>query len=154
MWRGLLLPLGLLFPVGAGFVASSFYPGGFAMAQRVDGSAGNAWAIVLLAVLMVVGIFSSFVFEKARQSRKDGTPISLRLAEVATDFQFIAALFVSPLIFNTVYALTNQNPETLGDFLLAYQNGFFWQTVLAGVADKPARRPADRTVKPSRSPAS
>jgi hypothetical protein len=53
-------------------------------------------------------------------------------------------LFVSPLIFNSVYALTNQNPETIGDFLLAYQNGFFWQTVLAGVASNFAGRRAPR----------
>ena len=82
---------------------------------------------------MIVGIFSSFVFEKAKKSRRDGTPVSLKLATILTDFQFVAALFVSPLIFNSTYALIGQNPESLGDFLLAYQNGFFWQTVLAGV---------------------
>lgn len=67
-------------------------------------------------------------------------PVTLKLAEIAADFQFVAALFASPLIFNSVYALTKQNPETLGDFLLAYQNGFFWQTVLAGVAGTMAAR--------------
>lgn len=104
------------------------------MAQPANNFGGSVWSIVLLAGLMVIGIFSSFVFEKARQSKSDGTPISLRLAEIFSDFRFIAALFVSPLIFNSIYALTNQNPETIGDFLLAYQNGFFWQTVLAGIA--------------------
>jgi hypothetical protein len=102
---------------------------------------------VLLAVLMLAGIFSSFVFEKAKQAGQDGTSVWLKLRSIFSDFQFIAALFVSPLIFNSIYALTNQNPESLGDFLLAYQNGFFWQTVLAGVASnlahtrKPARLP-------------
>jgi hypothetical protein len=131
--RTVLIFCGLVFPFLVGYVASNFYPGGFAQAQATNGSPGNVWSVILLAVLMIVGIFSSFVFEKAKQSSQEGVPISLRLSSILTDFQFIAALFVSPLIFNSIYALTNQNPETLGDFLLAYQNGFFWQTVLAGV---------------------
>jgi len=135
----LLLVAALLFPLLSGYLASYFYPGGFAMAQQqADGASGNAWAIVLLALVMVAGIFSSFVFERAKDSRQEGVPVSLRLSEITADFKFIAALFVSPLIFNSVYALTEQNPETLGDYLLAYQNGFFWQTVLAGVAGNTA----------------
>jgi hypothetical protein len=99
----LVFVCGLLFPLLAGYLASFYYPGGFALAQAANGSIGNAWSIVLLAALMVVGIFSSFVFEKAKQSRRDGVPVSLKLAEIFTDFQFIAALFVSPLIFNSIY---------------------------------------------------
>jgi hypothetical protein len=130
----LLFLVALLFPIVAGYIGSYFYPGGFAMAQADNGSMGSAWSIVLLAVIMIAGIFSSFVFEKAKVARADGVPVFFKLSEIAKDFQFIAALFVSPLIFNSVYALTNQNPETLGDYLLAYQNGFFWQTVFAGIA--------------------
>ena len=127
------LALGLAFPFVLGFAASYFFPGGFALGQANGQKAGGVWSILLLAAVMIIGIFSSFVFEKSRQAKNDKQPLSLKLSEIFGDFRFIAALFVSPLIFNSIYALTNQNPETLGDFLLAYQNGFFWQTVLAGV---------------------
>jgi hypothetical protein len=88
---------------------------------------------------MIVGIFSSFVFAKASRARDDGVPASVHLREIFSDLEFVAALFVSPLIFNSIYALTKQNPESVADYLLAYQNGFFWHTVLAGVAGKPAK---------------
>lgn len=131
---------GLLFVFASGYFASFYYPGGFGYAQASKDGHASPWGITLLAVLMIGGIFSSFVFEKAKQGRgiTDAWPA---VRSIFNDFQFIAALFVSPLIFNSIYALTNQNPETIGDFLLAYQNGFFWQTVLAGVASNFAGRP-------------
>ena len=140
MTKRVLFLSACLFPFLGCYLASYFYPGGLLLAQSATGSSGDPWHIILLALVMIVGIFSSFVFEKARVSKREGVPISLHLAEIFGDFQFIAALFVSPLIFNSIYALTKQNPETLGDFLLAYQNGFFWQTVLAGVAGGKAGR--------------
>ncbi|MBR1231635.1 hypothetical protein [Bradyrhizobium sp. AUGA SZCCT0182] len=144
--RILIAAIGLAFMFLSGYVASFYYPGGFGYAQATKDVPGNPWNIVLLAVLMIAGIFSSFVFEKAKQG-EGMVAVGPALRSIFNDFQFIAALFVSPLIFNSVYALTNQNPESMGDFLLAYQNGFFWQTVLAGIAgkvggNKKATRPA------------
>lgn len=151
MSRASVVVSALLFPFFIGYVASYYYPGGFALAQNSSASNASPWGIALLTVLMIVGIFSSFVFEKAKKSRRDGTPVSLKLTSILTDFQFVAALFVSPLIFNSIYALIGQNPETLGDFLLAYQNGFFWQTVLGGVAgevtDKGTRTERSRAAR-------
>jgi hypothetical protein len=144
--RSALILCGLLFPFLIGFAASYYYPGGFGFAQATHSSGGSLWSIVLLAVLMIVGIFSSFVFEKAKQSDREGVSISLALSGILTDFQFVAALFVSPLIFNSIYALTNQNPDSVGDFLLAYQNGFFWQSVLAGVASTMSGRGKSKRV--------
>jgi len=120
-----------LFAVGIAF--SYFYPGGFALAQASHEGAGNVWNIALLGAIMLLGIFASFVFAKAKTASASQTKLSLGFKEIVTDWQFIAAIFVSPLIFNSVYALTQQNPETLGDFLLSFQNGFFWQTVLGGL---------------------
>ena len=148
--RRLVVGVALLCPFVIGYAGSYFYPGGFALAQGAGKGSGNAWNVALLAVLMVVGIFSSFVFEKAKKSHRDGSPVSLELAAILTDFQFVAALFVAPLIFNSIYALIGQNPETIGDFLLAYQNGFFWQTVLAGVAGD--MKPKGSQDSPRRSP--
>ncbi|MDX8527434.1 hypothetical protein RFM68_23315 [Mesorhizobium sp. MSK_1335] len=129
-----LFAISLFFLFGFGVAASYFYPGGFALAQANEGGSGNVLNIILLGVVMLLGIFASFVFAKAKTAGEQGKKISVGFGEIVTDWQFVAALFVSPLIFNSIYALTEQNPETLGDFLLSFQNGFFWQTVLGGLA--------------------
>jgi hypothetical protein len=133
--RVVVATIGLVFVFASGYFASFYYPGGFGYAQATKDAPANPWSIVLLAILMIAGIFSSFVFEKAKQEGRGVTDVWPALRSIFSDLQFVAALFVSPLIFNSIYTLTNQNPETIGDFLLAYQNGFFWQTVLAGVAN-------------------
>lgn len=132
----LALVVSMLVLFGSGLAASYFYPGGFALAQAEDQGAGNVVSIVLLAVVMLVGIFASFVFAKAREEQPDTPSTKLSFSGILTDWQFIAAIFVSPLIFNSIYALTQQNPETLSDYLLSFQNGFFWQTVLGGITAK------------------
>jgi hypothetical protein len=136
MGNQMIFIAGLIFSFAVSLAASFFYPGGFALAQASRGSGGNIVNIILLALLMLVGIFASFVFAKSKDAKARGVSFSIGLAEITRDWEFLGALFVSPLIFNSVYALTQQNPETLGDFLLAFQNGFFWQTVLSGIVGR------------------
>lgn len=81
----------------------------------------------------------------AKQGTASRESVWTNLSVVLTDFRLIAAVFVSPIIFNSVYSLVHQNPESVSDFLLAYQNGFFWQSVLAGVAGPPPSRTARGT---------
>lgn len=117
-----------------GYFASFYYPGGFALAQASgDASSGNITNILLLALMMILGIFASFVFAKAKTASAEGLSLAIGFRDIFTDWQLIGALFVSPLIFNSIYALTGQNPEALGDFLLSFQNGFFWQSILGGL---------------------
>lgn len=56
----------LIFLFGVGFLASYFYPGGFALAQAQAQGRGNIINIILLGLVMLLGIFSSFVFAKAK----------------------------------------------------------------------------------------
>ena len=142
--------LGFLLLLGVNVVGSRFYPGGLLLAQAPAERSASLSNLVLLAVLMLLGILSSFIFERSKQASANGVSVWENFSAVFSDFRLIAAVFVSPIIFNSVYSLVNQNPETVSDFLLAYQNGFFWQSVIAGIAGKSAsprtRAPRDTTV--------
>jgi hypothetical protein len=129
---GIIVALPLLWLLN--LLGSRFYPGGILFAQAPAEQSGLAWNVVILAVLMLFGIFSSFVFEKARSREAAEQTVWKNFFDIFSDFSFIAAIFISPVVFNSVYSLVHQNPQGLGDYLLAYQNGFFWQSVLAGVA--------------------
>jgi hypothetical protein len=43
-----------------------------------------------------------------------------------------APLVVSPLTFFAVYSIGTSQPDGLAACLLAFQNGFFWQTIIGG----------------------
>src|SRR5258706_15776275 len=103
--RILIATIGMAFVFLAGYVASFYYPGGFGYAQATKDAPVSPWNIVLLAILMIAGIFSSFVFEKAKQGGQGMVAVGPALRSIFNDFQFIAALFVSPLIFDSIYAL-------------------------------------------------
>lgn len=132
----ILLSVGLLFLALANFIGSYFYPGGFLFAQGPTNESSSLLPVVLLAVLMLIGIVSSFIFERAKSPEALGATIGKNLRKALTDFRLIAAVFVSPMIFNSVYALVGQAPDSISDYLLAYQNGFFWQTILSGLASR------------------
>ena len=87
-----------------------------------------------LVFAMLAGILSSFVGQRM-QTKPDGSTVSLRneVKSVLTSGSFIGALVVAPLVFNGLYVSVSQNPQGLTDFILAYQNGFFWQSVFARV---------------------
>lgn len=135
-----LAGVGLSFALN--LVASQFYPGGFLLAQAGSGGTPSIVSLVMLSVLTVMGIVSSFIFERTKQRASEQVSIWENMGSVFSDFRLIAALFASPLIFNGVYSLVHQNPQGLSDFLLAYQNGFFWQSVIAGATKNANRRNA------------
>jgi hypothetical protein len=125
-----------LFVVNLG--ASRFYPGGYLLAQAPVEKSASVVNLGLLALLMLLGIVSSFVFERAKQAGAAAGTVWTNLSAVFSDFRLIAAIFVSPIIFNSVYSMVHQNPESISDFLLAYQNGFFWQSIISGIAGRKA----------------
>jgi hypothetical protein len=45
-------------------------------------------------------------------------------------WQFIKPFLVSPMIFGAVYAMIPETTSALLLLIFAYQNGFFWHTVL------------------------
>ena len=48
--------------------------------------------------------------------------------------RFCMAVVVSPILLNSVYATVGANPTKLSDFLLAFQNGFFWKSIFGTIS--------------------
>jgi protein-S-isoprenylcysteine O-methyltransferase Ste14 len=97
----------------------------------------HAMRIATLVVAMLAGVFSSFMFERLRQRGNDPINIGGEFAAVLRSGQFIAAVIVAPLVFNGIYVSVSQNPQGLTDYILAYQNGFFWQAVFDRLRSQP-----------------
>ncbi len=93
-----------------------------------------ALKFALVIIAMLAGIISQYVFEKAKDARDSKINLRSVLSRMVTNSRFIMALFVSPLIFNSIYLIIGANPQSIGDYLLAFQNGFFWQSVISGIS--------------------
>lgn len=112
--------------------------GDFLLAQE---AVTSPWRPIIrglgMALTMVAGIASSLLTERLTSS--NGTNTWRELKGVFQSTQFILAVVVAPIVFNAFYASVSEVPRGLPDFMLAYQNGFFWQSVLERVRQaKPA----------------
>lgn len=75
-----------------------------------------------LYFIMLMGMASKYLYDAIGERNRKKIKFN--------KWQFIRPFLVSPMIFIAVYSMI---PETTSAFLLlifAYQNGFFWQTVL------------------------
>lgn len=89
----------------------------------------NTWQWgVMLFVAMVAGILARYYWELLGQGRIIGDTNSIDL---------LRPLLVSPLVFFPIWAYAVRMPQGLIPVLVAFQNGFFWQTVFNAV--KPIR---------------
>jgi len=81
------------------------------------------WKEIGLYFAMVAGMAAKYFYEAIGE----GNTISFR------KWQFLKPMFISPLVFGAIY--TQTPPSASGVFLMifSFQNGFFWQTVLAKV---------------------
>jgi hypothetical protein len=80
------------------------------------------WLEIGLYFIMLLGMASKYLFDAIGEKKRKKIKFN--------KWQFIKPFLVSPMIFVAVYSMT---PETTSAFLLlifAYQNGFFWHTVL------------------------
>ena len=80
------------------------------------------WLEIGLYFIMLLGMASKYLFDAIGEKKRKKIKFN--------KWQFTKPFLVSPMIFGAVYAMI---PETTSAFLLlifAYQNGFFWHTVL------------------------
>ena len=80
------------------------------------------WLEIGLYFIMLLGMASKYLYDAIGERNRKKIKFN--------KWQFIRPFLVSPMIFIAVYSMI---PETTSAFLLlifAYQNGFFWQTVL------------------------
>lgn len=148
----LLVALCLLMPILSGVVFElwlSPIPRAFVGMYSIAFAPLPALRIVALAAFMIAGVLSSLLAERVA-SWPSNRPLRIRtIARQATKSRraWVAA-FVSPIVFYGLYAASRHQPDTVEALLLAYQNGFFWETVLsrAGAATTP---PAQHILPPS-----
>lgn len=96
---------------------------------NVDGA-----QFTLLILAMFAGVIASYLYEKSKQSATDRVEILRLLRDMPTNARFIMALVISPIAFHAVLLTINAVALTLADYLLAFQNGFFWETIILGAS--------------------
>jgi len=88
--------------------------------------------ITTLILAMLLGILSSFVAQRIQaRAPNESINIGSEVKSILSSSAFIGALIVAPIVFNGMYVTLSQNPQGVTDFVLAYQNGFFWQSIFA-----------------------
>ena len=140
----ILLILAILFLLGSTYLAvvvviprmqasQSTADAAIASAQSQTQVVQNNARFVTLTAVMIAGIVASYIFEAAKKSGPT-VNVPAELGKMLTSSRFIMAIVVSPLIFNSIYLAIGLNPQNIGDYLLAFQNGFFWETVMYGLS--------------------
>ena len=87
----------------------------------------GARAVILYAI-MVVGMLSRGIHDYIQNLTS--ISFSAAIKKVVRSTAFVTAVLVSPIVFFTLYNITRSVPDDIIAALLAFQNGFFWQTVL------------------------
>jgi hypothetical protein len=105
---------------------------GFA-APRALASVLPAWAIALFPITILfvstaLGILARILWEPG-----EGT-LWTKL------WRGIKALLLTPLVLYPTFSMANQNPDVIVATLFAFQNGFFWQSILQGRSFSPDAR--------------
>ncbi|MEQ4718009.1 hypothetical protein [Nonomuraea sp. B19D2] len=99
--------------------------------MSVPGSAPDAtWGqLAVLVAVMVAGLVAGHLFEELKKA-SGRISIIAELRGITSSPRFWMALLVGPIVFMSVYLAIKDHPHTLADYLLAFQNGFWWETVL------------------------
>lgn len=75
----------------------------------------------LLYFAMILGMAAKYLFEAI------GEDNSFEFRK----WQFLKPFLVSPIVFGVVYGTIDVSASKLPLFIFSFQNGFFWQTILA-----------------------
>jgi hypothetical protein len=127
---GSFLLLAMLFA----YVQFAYYsPAGF---QNVD--TGDITKPVVLSAFSLLGIFSKGALGAVMQTRERGTVLTL-LATALSPKNLVRAIVVCPLVILSLYHSLQQIGDTVLVALIAYQNGFFFESILHSGAAKKAR---------------
>jgi hypothetical protein len=84
------------------------------------------WLEIGLYLIMLVGMASKYLFDVIGDKKRKKIKFN--------KWQFIKPFLVSPMIFGAVYAMIPETTSALLLLIFAYQNGFFWHTVLNKIA--------------------
>jgi len=94
-------------------------------------SGEKAFALAMVALtagVMLLGIFFGCLY---RRLVKNSGPVRLgaKLKEVVSSGSFLSSLCVAPFVFFGVYAIVKERPGDPASLLLAFENGFFCESI-------------------------
>jgi len=89
----------------------------------------SVWRGVVMYFVMIAGMLARGLYD---YSKRCSQPIASRaVLQVAQSHDTLRAAIVSPIVFFSVYKGTSSFPDDAVIYLLfAFQNGFFWRSVL------------------------
>jgi hypothetical protein len=135
--RWLAAIFGIAFLVVASYVAQRYLVTRQAHVDFFTAAPGvnvDGTQFTLLILTMFTGVIAGYLYEKAKQSTTDHVDILRLLRGMPASPRFIMALVISPIVFHGVLITINAATLTLADYLLAFQNGFFWETIIRGMS--------------------
>jgi|GEM_PF-5957522 len=108
------------------------------------GSSGVGWSgssfptagFCFTVLLMFGGIVFGCLYRRLVGPNRQVNPL-LELRGVFTSTSFLAALCVSPFVFMAVYTVVANTPGDPASYLLAFQNGFFCESIFKQITEVP-----------------
>ena len=111
----LVLGLGLFLFVDLFFIESKdVMEKGTTLGTRIP------WLEISLYFIMLVGMASKYFFDAIGKGNK------IKFQK----WQFLRPILVSPMVFGVIYGNAGEDIPIMLFLIFAFQNGFFWQTVL------------------------
>ena len=113
----------------------------FALSDKFSGfnpiqSGSEIFQVVMLAIWCTLGIFSGVLHREIHSGKFESVTFWGSLKEAWNGKELLNGMLISPILFYAVYALAKQVPNNLIGWLLAYENGFFCNTVYTKVAKR------------------
>jgi len=93
----------------------------------------DSTTLIFVILSIILGIICGHLYEQARSSKRKKINLLNELKKMLSAKNFFMSMIIAPLIFNSIYILISDNPQGIRDYLLAFQNGFFWESVISGV---------------------
>ena len=104
---------GICISIGLGYVLSAMW-----IAKRPQETRETLYNLALFAA-MLAGIVANYFWVHGLTGRIDLN-------------QLWRPVLISPIVFMSVYVTATKQPRGLIPILVAFQNGFFWQTIIEG----------------------
>jgi hypothetical protein len=100
-------------------------------ALAFEGLAGAPWlSILMTSGLMFLGLVFGCLFRQL-SGRSERVSAWKEVKRVLRSGGFLSAICVSPFVFMSVYAAVKNTPGDPASMLLAFQNGFFCESLFA-----------------------
>lgn len=96
---------------------------------------------VSTVLLMLVGIVFGCLFRQVRSNSQQRLSISSELDVMWHSVSFWSAILVSPLVFGGVFFVGQENPSGNAALFLAFQNGFFCESIFNTMFKNESNKP-------------